>query len=103
MVEKWIAAINSGAVPDVENAFNQVSTFENEKLYRESLKNYEEIMKNELMEKLPLTEDDVKTLHKMGKRKVLCFFQEKRMGENTVDWENKLKEKIRDTFRDVEE
>lgn len=32
MVEKWVNAINTGAVPDVENAFNQVSTFENEKL-----------------------------------------------------------------------
>lgn len=53
-------------------------------------------MKVELMEKLPVIEEDLKTLHKAGSRKIMCSFQDKRMGENTEDWEQKLKQKIKD-------
>jgi len=50
----YIAAINHGAVPNIENAFSQVSKYENDRLLQQSVVLYENSMNEQLVNKLPV-------------------------------------------------
>ena len=55
------------------------------------------------MEKLPLIKNNLKTLYTNESQKIMISFQEGLIGENKEEWEQKLKQKIDDIQREVDE
>ena len=63
LANSYIAALNQGQIPNIENAWSNVCTFEQERTYKESLKHFDQEI-NAKIKDLDIGFDNVKTLLK---------------------------------------
>jgi hypothetical protein len=76
MLQNFLQDINDGVIPNIENAYNQVIKFENERLLTQSAAMYESYMNEELLGKLPVDSYTLNDLHKQKKLKVVEKFRQ---------------------------
>ena len=64
LIKTYVQSINDGAVPNIENAWSYICKNECYKGMYEGLDLYDRNMKENTYNKLPLTIEDLKLLHK---------------------------------------
>lgn len=98
MVKSFSSAINSGAVPNIENTWTSICKMESLKAYSEAEKNIDILMK-ELINKCKkerLNKDDFDAECKKIENRCLQILNEKSLGECSDDQILKLKRRIKD-------
>jgi hypothetical protein len=80
LLSTWIESINTGVVPNLENSFEQVAMYENERLVKMAGDLYDEMITEALTNKMPCDLVFIKDLHKEHKLKAVDFFKEKAIG-----------------------
>ena len=67
LILSYAEAINNGAVPNIENAWSYLCKNECEKAIVDGLESYDQVIKDVLHNKLPLSLEDLKYYHKVAK------------------------------------
>lgn len=63
MVQSYVAAINQGAVPNIENAWNYICKNECLKALHEAIELFNQEIEESFQNKFPLFEDELKELY----------------------------------------
>ena len=61
--ESYVAAINNGAVPSIENAWTYICKSECHKAIEESMGKYEETLRDVAYNRIPMEEDELKEIY----------------------------------------
>lgn len=69
-----MTSINNGAVPNIENAWNYICKNECHKALDESLQKFEENLKDSLVTRLPLEEEELIQTYKEAKAETIAWF-----------------------------
>jgi hypothetical protein len=97
VMRSYVNAINSGAVPVIENAYNLMCKNECQRALNNSLKNYIELMDLNVKKHTPMDATELNNHHKESRKIALTIFQESAFGmyseEYLVELKNKIKEK----------
>ena len=95
LIQSYINAINTGSVPNVQNAWTYVCEAQCRKALEESLELYDKQMKAFVQEKVVVGEVELHQYNRELKNAVLETFREKAIGDTRQEFERLLKEKIR--------
>ena len=98
LIQSYIAAINEGAVPNIENAWSYVCQSECIKASQEGAEAYDNTLRELLQEKLPLPLEELKNYHLMGKEKSFALFKKKAIGDQTEEFLKDMKKRIKQKF-----
>lgn len=96
MMHSYVQAINSGAVPVVENAWSFMCKNECFKSMKSAIATYEKIMNENFVKKMPIQESELFRLHKEAKEKALEEYQRFAIGNFVDEFLKKFKEDIQD-------
>ena len=97
IAQSYIEAINKGAVPTIEGAWQSVVTSECSKQIDLATREYDKKIKSRLAS-TPLGLKELKALHKEAKLQAEEMFKEKAVGDDLAKWTEALKKKINDRF-----
>ena len=100
LVDNYVTAVNSGIVPNIENAWTYICQDECKKAYQTSLQNYDRIMKS-VSHRLPVSEDELKMIHKEAKEAALDHFEHRSVGPESAEYLRDLKEKMADQYESL--
>jgi len=84
LAEAYVTAINNGAVPNIENAWSYICKSECHKAIEESLQKYEDILRDQVISKIPIDDDELKEIYKDAKKESISIFTKKAVG-NVAD------------------
>ena len=101
LIRNYVHAINQGAVPNIETAWTYICKSQCQKIFEESLKNYEEGIGQKLMDNFPLNEDILKDIHRELKLKCIEIFRKQAMGDFIDMYIQELNNKIKDRYMSV--
>jgi len=93
----YVDAINKGAVPTIEGAWQAVCNSESQKNIDLASHEYDNLMRTQISNQL-LTPEQLKSLHKNCKKNAIKFFKEKALGDDTTHFEHLLKKKLLERF-----
>lgn len=93
----YVEAINKGAVPTIEGAWQSVVTAECNKQIELLTSEYDRKLKS-MISKDPLSQSDLKKIHKQLKEEAENLFKEKALGEDLTPYTQALKKKIQERF-----
>lgn len=68
LVQSYVSAINAGAVPNIENAWNYICKNECLKALHESLSQFEKHMHDVYQQKFPLFDEELKEIYTEAKK-----------------------------------
>lgn len=77
LVSSYVTAINEGSVPNIENAWTYLVREQAEKAVDESMLEYDKMVNENLMKRVPTTLDDLKLQHKLVVQNVLEVYKDK--------------------------
>lgn len=80
LLVSYVSAINEGAVPSIENAWNYICKNECTKAFDDALDIYSKIMQSSVGHRLPLGEDELRLFHKEAKEAAVEHFNHKAVG-----------------------
>lgn len=95
LMKNYVKAINDGAVPNIENAWNYMCREQCEKVSVEAYQLFENKLKENLSQKWPCSEDDFKQASKGAKDAAFELFKKKAFGENIEEYFLELKKRIK--------
>eukprot|EP00357_Protocruzia_adherens_P021897 CAMPEP_0115015452 /NCGR_PEP_ID=MMETSP0216-20121206/26784_1 /TAXON_ID=223996 /ORGANISM="Protocruzia adherens, Strain Boccale" /LENGTH=1622 /DNA_ID=CAMNT_0002385589 /DNA_START=185 /DNA_END=5053 /DNA_ORIENTATION=+ len=95
LVKSYVVAINNGAVPCIDSAWNYICKNACQKALTQSIDLYDAQFMDGIQEQLPLEEEEIIEIHKAAKDEAISFFVEKSMGEFQKDFLNDLKSKFK--------
>ena len=95
LASSYVTSINNGAVPNIENAWNYICKNECNKALDECLHKFDESLKDSLVTKLPLEEEDLKLAYKEAKTDMISMFHKKAVGNIAEDFMKELKFKAK--------
>jgi succinate dehydrogenase/fumarate reductase flavoprotein subunit len=101
--QSYVTAINNGAVPNIENAWNYICKNECNKAKEDALTQFEETMKEEVMNRIPMEEDDLREAYQQAKKDSVAFFKKKAVGNVADEYIVELKQKIQIVFNQIKE
>jgi hypothetical protein len=96
MMSSYVKAINSGAVPVIENAWSFMCKNECYKAMKNAIATYEKMMNENFVKKMPLKEEDLMRLHKEAKEKALEEYTRFAIGNFIDEFLQKFKDDMRD-------
>lgn len=91
LVQSYVSAINQGAVPNIENAWNYICKNECLKALHESLSHFEKQMHDIYQTKFPLFDEELKECYQEAKKSAIELFKKKKVGDVGDDFMNELK------------
>ena len=100
LVDNYVTAVNSGIVPNIENAWTYICADECKKAYQTALQNYDRIMRS-VSHRLPVSEDELKMIHKEAKEAALDHFEHRSVGPESAEYLRDLKEKMADNYDSI--
>ena len=80
LLVSYVTAINEGAVPSIESAWNYICKNECTKAFEDALDIYSKIMQSSVSHRLPLGEDELRLFHKEAKEAAVEHFNHKAVG-----------------------
>ena len=95
LAEAYVASINNGAVPNIENAWSYICKSECHKAIEESLQRFEDIIRENIVSKIPIDEDELKEVCQEAKREALSNFSKKAVGNVAEEFVVELKTKMK--------
>ena len=100
MVQLYVQAINSpGVTPNVQNAWETFVEMKCSEAKKGALKNYKNVMKSMLKDKLPCDNDELCKIHRTAKERSEAYFEEETVWfcrKTTETYLNKLKVRLRE-------
>lgn len=81
LMNNYIAAINNGAIPNIENAWNYICKDECVKAVQQAYEMYDRTLKEILYQKIPTIQDEILHCHKLAKEAALEIYNKKAIGE----------------------
>ena len=91
LIENYVTAINKGAVPSIESAWNYICKNECGKALQDSQEIYERVLMTSISLKFPLFEEELHSLHREAKSNALQHFKSKAVGPEAEKVMDKLK------------
>ena len=82
LLESYVVAINEGAVPSIESAWNYICKSECTKAFDDALDIYSKIMQSSVAHRLPINEDELRLFHKEAKEAAVEHFNHKAVGSD---------------------
>ena len=67
LMQSYVRAINEGAIPNIENAWSYICKNECLKAVFEASENYDALAKEIIMQRIPMSLDDLKKEHSVAK------------------------------------
>ena len=101
LIESYVNAVNKGAVPNIENAWNYICKNECGKAFEEAQEIYNKKIAELLTDNYPNFEDEVLSFHKEARRKSFTFFRERALGEEAQRFAIKLKETLNEKWQQL--
>ena len=101
LIESYVNAVNKGAVPNIENAWNYICKNECGKAFEEAQEIYNKKLSEQLTDNYPNFEDEVLSFHKEARRKSFTFFRERALGEEAQRFAIKLKETLNEKWQQL--
>ena len=98
LLRNYISAINEGAVPNIENAWTYVCKNHCQKLFDGCFREYDERFSERLNECFPTSLDNLETLNSILKHDIIAKFKKEALGDQTPNYLEDLKCKIKDRF-----
>lgn len=98
LVESYVKAINSGVVPNIQNAWTYICQNECQKGLDTALKIFTEEMGDSFNLKAPMFEDELKEIYKEAKKFALEKFDEISLGDSSLNYKDELKFKFKQQF-----
>ena len=80
LAHSYTAAINGGAVPNIENAWSYICQNECGKALHQSIETFEEILSTKGYARIPLEEDELKDVYADAKREAMAIYKKKAIG-----------------------
>jgi hypothetical protein len=101
VMKNYVAAINDGAVPNIENAWNYMCKEQCYKISAEAYDLFETRIKEALSLKMPCNEEDFNNAVQYTKEQAEDLFKRKAFGDNIDDFNKELKKKIKTKIQSV--
>jgi hypothetical protein len=98
LLRNYVSAINEGAVPNIENAWTYICKSHCQKLFDSCFRQYDEKFSEKLNDSFPTSVENLETIHTILKHEVLERFKKESMGEQTGQYVEDLKCKIKDRY-----
>lgn len=96
LADMYVNSINSGTVPNIENAWTYICQNESNKAYSDAVSIYEKVIMTSVGSRFPLDEVELKEIHREAKESAIDHFTSKCMGSETDNLLSKLKNTISD-------
>lgn len=74
LADSYVTAINNGAVPNIESAWNYICKSECGKAIDESMTKFEDNLKENASHKIPMEEEELRELYEDAKREAVTWF-----------------------------
>jgi hypothetical protein len=74
LAESYVASINNGVVPNIENAWSYICKSECHKAIEESMQRFETFLKDMIVPKIPIDDDELKECYQEAKKEALSLF-----------------------------
>ncbi|CAG9321625.1 unnamed protein product [Blepharisma stoltei] len=92
-MQSYIDSMNSGCVPNIENAWNYICKAQNKRAFEDAAQTYERIL-GSASRKLPVMEEQIKALHKEGKSAAVDHYHKQCVGDEKTRSLNELTDYI---------
>lgn len=90
LVQSYVEAINTGAVPNIENTWTRICRDECTKRVEEAIKLYDQFLINDIYNRIPLPELEIKAFYKKYKEEVINYYKRRAIGDVSKDYEKDL-------------
>ena len=97
LAQAYVEAINKGAVPTIEGAWESVCKAECQKQVEVTAKEYQEFLLESVPSE-PMSPSKLKSIHKQLKSRVLKSFKDKAIGDQSQQYEEKLIKLVNERF-----
>jgi Guanylate-binding protein, N-terminal domain/Guanylate-binding protein, C-terminal domain len=101
LIESYVQAVNKGAVPNIENAWNYICKNQCSKALEEAQEIYNQKIQSLLTNNFPNSEQEIENIHKESKKLSLNFFKSKSLGDEAERSYMKLKEIIQEKYQQL--
>jgi thymidylate synthase ThyX len=98
LLKNYVAAINEGAVPNIENAWTYICKSHCHKLFENCFKYYDERFSERLNDSFPTSVDNLETIHSILKHETIEKFKKEALGDQIAQYMEELKAKIKDRY-----
>jgi len=95
LIRSYIEAVNNGAIPNIENTWALICKSENYKSLKAGIEVYENLLREVMQNKLPLSLEELKNYHIIGKQRAVGLFKRKSIGEVTDEYLKDLMKEIK--------
>lgn len=101
LIESYVNAVNKGAVPNIENAWNYICKNECSKAFEDSQELYNKKIAELLTDNYPNFEDELLMIHKEARKCSFTYFKSKALGEESQRIYVKLKETLQEKWQQL--
>mmetsp|Transcript_19811 Transcript_19811/g.36576 ORF Transcript_19811/g.36576 Transcript_19811/m.36576 type:complete len:1656 (+) Transcript_19811:4704-9671(+) len=101
LVQSYVVAINTGAAPSIESAWSYICKNECRKALQEAEDLYNKIINSSLSHRLPISEEELKLLHREAKEAALDQCHHKALGEDKQESLRLLNQMISERFSHI--
>lgn len=98
LAESYVVSINNGAVPNIENAWSYICKSECHKAIDESLHYYENVLRESVVQRIPMDDDELREVCNEAKKEALALFSKKAVGSIADEFVGELKKKIKSLY-----
>ena len=98
-----MVSINNGAVPNIENAWNYICKNECYKAIDESIQRFEDFLKETVVHRIPMEEEELQEQYVEAKREAIAHFNKKAVGGVADEYIKELKSKLKQTYLSIKE
>ena len=103
LAESYVVSINNGAVPNIENAWSYICKSECHKAIDESLLYYENVLRESVVQRIPMDDDELREVCNEAKKEALAMFSKKAVGSIADEFVGELKKKIKSLYLSIKE
>ncbi|OMJ78006.1 hypothetical protein SteCoe_22289 [Stentor coeruleus] len=101
LIDSYVTAVNKGAVPNIENAWNYICKNECAKAFEDSIAVYTKKIDDLTSNNFPNTFETITDFHKQAKNLCTDYFKSKALGEETKRTYIKLKETLNEKYNQL--
>jgi len=101
LAQTYIAAINKGVVPNIENAWTYICKNECVKAFHNALEKYDITLKELAYNKIPMEEQELKQCHKEARHAAVSDFGQKSVGPIASEYMKDLLLKVKQKYATI--
>lgn len=94
LAESYVCSINNGVVPSIENAWSYICKSECHKAIEESMARFETFLRDSVVPRIPMDDDELKECYQDAKKEALELFSKRAVGNVADEYVKELKNKM---------